>query len=217
MVVHWWKERQQDPKWYLHASVNGLGALITGIVLVVISVTKFMLGAWMIILLIPIVVIGFLVVRGHYSQVADNLRMDLSEAVQPVRHTIVVPVAGVNRAVAHAVAYAMTLSDDVRVVHVATDPEAAEKLQAKWNTWNPGVSLTVLPSPYRSIMRPLLEYIDSIERKETHDVVTIIVPEFVPKRLWHHLLHNQSALLLRTALHFRRNTVLVSVPYHLEQ
>jgi hypothetical protein len=126
-----------------------------------------------------------------------------------------VPIGGVNRAVAHAVSYATTLSEDVRVVYVATDPDTTEKVKVRWQAFNPDLPLIVLPSPYRSVMGPLMSYIDRVERRSKNDMITIIIPEFVPRKWWHHLLHNQTALMLRAALHFRRNTVVVSVPYHL--
>ncbi|HWI60206.1 MAG TPA: APC family permease [Symbiobacteriaceae bacterium] len=216
MVARWFKQKANNPHWWVYAIINGLGAATTAVVLTVITSTKFVHGAWMIVLLIPVIVIGFRTIHSHYLAVADDLRLPLTEKVEPVKHTIIVPVAGVNRAVEYALSYAMTLSDDVRAVHVGTDAEATEKLQAKWNQWNPGVKLTVINSPYRTFFRPLLTYIDRIERRSKLDVVTVIVPEFVPKRLWHHLLHNQSALVLKAALHFRQNTVVVSVPYHLQ-
>jgi amino acid transporter len=215
MVVHWFRERATDRQWRTHALVNGLGATMTGVVLIVIGATKFAGGAWMIILLIPLVVIGFRAIRKHYDIVAQSLRIPLSEKLHPVKHTIIIPVAGVNRAVAQTLSYARSLSEDVRAVHVSIDNEATERIQAKWNEWNPGIPLTVVPSPYRSVFRPLMEYVDQVEQHEHDEMVTVIIPEFVPGQWWHHLLHNQSALALRAALYFRRHTVVVSVPYHL--
>jgi amino acid transporter len=215
MVIHWLKEKASDRHWLTKALVNGLGAAITGVVLVVIGATKFTHGAWIIIVLIPVVVLVFRAIRTHYDAVARDLRVGVDEPLKPVRHTIVIPVAGVNKAVALTLSYAMTLSDDVRVVHIATDAEAAEKVKARWAQWNPGVPLIAIASPYRSVMGPLLSYVDKVERRGKHDMVTVMIPEFVPRRWWHHLLHNQSALMLRAALHFRRHTVVVSVPYHL--
>jgi amino acid transporter len=215
MVVHWFKERAHDKQWLVHAVVNGLGAFLTFVVFLVIGATKFAHGAWIVVVLIPCVVLVFRAVRSHYDAVAQSLRMDLTEPVRTVKHTIVIPVAGVNRAVAQTLAYAMTLSDDVRVIHISADPEMSARIKAKWDQWNPGVALSVLPSPYRSITRPLMTYLDRLERRSRNDVVTVIIPEFVPRRWWHHLLHNQSALMLRTMLHFRPHTVVVSVPYHL--
>jgi amino acid transporter len=215
MVVHWFKSKAENKRWWMLALVNGTGALVTGVVLLVVGGTKFIHGAWIVVMLIPLIVLAFRAVRRHYDEVAKSLRMEMTEKIKSVQHTIVIPVAGVNRAVAHAIAYAMTLTDDVRVVHISTDPEATEKIKAKWEQWSPGVPLTCVPSPYRSVTGPLMDYLDRVERRNKNDMVTVIIPEFVPSRWWHHLLHNQSALMLRTLLHFRHHTVVVSVPYHL--
>lgn len=143
--------------------------------------------------------------------------MDPAEVkVKPVRHIVVVPIAGIHRAVAATLAYARSLSDDIRAVHVAVNPEEAEKIRTKWEKWDTGIPLTILPSPYRSLTRPLLDYIDGIQQKEKAAVVTVVIAEFLPRRWWQFLLHNQSALWLTTILHFRPNTVVVNVPYHLK-
>lgn len=215
MVVHWWRRREEDKKWLVHAVINGTGALVTGVVFVVIAATKFVHGAFLVIILIPLAVAGFSAIRRHYDQVAGDLRMSLDQKVEPVKHVIVVPVAGIHRAMAATIAYALSLGDDIRAVHVSIDPEETEKLKARWEKWNIGIPLTVLPSPYRSLTGPLLRYIDDVQKKEKTKVVTVVVAEFLPKRWWEFLLHNQSALWLRTILHFRPNTVVASVPYHL--
>lgn len=216
MVMHWYRDRTHDAKWWQHAAVNGLGSITTFVVLIVIGSTKFIHGAWIVVLLIPIIVSAFLAVRRHYDSVARDLRMATTEPVRKVKHTIIVPVAGVNRMVAQTISYALSLSADVRAVHVSIDPETTEKVKARWETWNPGVPLTVLASPFRSVTRPLLNYVDRVERKEHDDVITIMVPEFVPRKWWHNLLHNQSALVLKASLRFRPHTVVVSVPFHLK-
>lgn len=215
MVIHWLKEKATAGRWLLNAGVNGFGAFLTFVVLLVIGATKFTHGAWIIIVLIPLCVLAFRAVRRHYDAVAASLRMELTEQVRPVKHTIIVPVAGVNKAVLQTVSYALSLSGDVRAVHVSTDPEVTEKLKGKWAAWNPGMPLTVVPSPYRSVIRPLLHYVDKVERREKDDVVTVLVPEFVPKLWWHHLLHNHSAFMLKAALYFRPHTAVISMPYHL--
>jgi len=216
MVMHWIRGRAHDKKWLSHAIVNGLGAVTTGVVLVVIGATKFIHGAYIVVLLIPLIVLLFRAIHRHYLDIADDLRMNLDEPVRRVKHTIIIPVAGVNKMVAQTLSYALSLSDDVRCVHVSIDPEATAKLKAKWDAWNPGIPLQVVESPYRSLTRPLLHYVDRVERKEKDDMVTVMVPEFVPRRWWHHLLHNQSALVLKALLRMRRHTVVVSVPYHLK-
>ncbi len=217
MVVHWLRERAHDKHWLSHALVNGIGAILTGVVTLVIGATKFTHGAWIIVLLVPIIMMGFLAVRRHYDAVARSLRLEVPAPLRKPKHTVIVPVAGVNRMVAETIAYAMSISDDVRAVHVSIDEETAEKVKAKWDAWNPGIPLKVLASPFRSVTRPLLNYVDQVERREHDDLVTVLVPEFVPRQWWHHLLHNQSALVLRTALKFRPHTVVVNVPYHLSE
>lgn len=217
MVMHWMRERVSDRHWRSHALINGIGAILTGIVTIVIGATKFTHGAWIIVLLVPVIMLGFMAVRRHYDAVARSLRMEVMEPLRTPKHTIVVPIAGVNRMVAHTIAYAKSISDDVRAVHISIDDEVAEKIRAKWRAWNPGVPLRILPSPFRSVVRPLLNYVDQVERKEKDDLVTVLVPEFVPGQWWQNLLHNQSALFLRAALRLRPNTVVVSVPYHLEE
>lgn len=216
MVIHWWRRRKEDKKWLTHAIINGTGAAVTFVVFVIEGVTKFALGAWLVVILIPALVSVFLAIRRHYDAVARDLRMDL-EDVKPkrVRHVVVVPIAGIHRAVAATLAYARSLGHDIRAVHVSVSPEETAKIQAKWEQWDIGIPLVVLPSPYRSLTAPLLRYIDDIQKKEKAAVVTVVVGEFLPRRWWQYLLHNQSALWLTTLLHFRPNTVVVSVPYHL--
>jgi hypothetical protein len=128
---------------------------------------------------------------------------------------VLVPISGIQRAVVRALDYAKTLSSDVRAVYVDVDPAATEQLRRDWDTWGRGVPLVVLPSPYRSLLEPLLEYIEHISIPHSDDYITVVLPEFVPARWWHHLFHNQRALLIKGALLFKRNTVVTSVPFHL--
>jgi hypothetical protein len=135
----------------------------------------------------------------------------------PRRNTVLVPISGVIRPVAEALEYARTLSTDVRAVYVAIDPDATDLLRGQWDRYGNGVPLILLGSPYRSLMEPLLEYIEQIARDRPGDYVTIVLPEFVPARWWHHLFHNQRALLIKGALLFKPNTVVTSVPFHLRK
>jgi hypothetical protein len=128
---------------------------------------------------------------------------------------VIVPIGGLQRAVVKALRYARTLSPDVRAVFVELDPNATEALRKQWAEWGQGVDLVILESPYRSLMEPLLEYIEELQETDRLAYVTVILPEFVPKRLWQHLLHNQHALLIKGALLFKPNVVVTSVPYHL--
>src|SRR5262249_45745360 len=131
-------------------------------------------------------------------------------------NTVIVPIGGVHRAVVQALEYARTLSDDVRAVYVDVDPHATREIREEWTRWGNGIRLEILASPFRSVMEPLLEYIELTDAERPNDFITVLLPEFVPARWWHHLLHNQRALLIKGSLLFRPNIVVTSVPYHLQ-
>src|SRR5262245_54595850 len=213
MVVHW--RRLRETGWRSSAVINGFGAIVTGIVLVIVAMTKAAEGAWIIIVLIPVLVGIFEVTRRHYDHVAAELTLRGWHPEPAGRHVVIVPIGGLQRAVVKALRYARTLSTDVRAVYVELDPAATETLRRHWNEWGQGVDLVVLESPYRSLMEPLLDYIEELQETEPAAYVTVILPEFVPRRLWQHLLHNQHALLIKGALLFKPNVVVTSVPYHL--
>ena len=213
MVLHWW--RMRTPRWRTSAAINGFGAAVTGVVLLIVATTKAAEGAWIIILMIPVLVTIFEITRRHYDHVANELTLRGWCPERPGRHVVLVPVGGVQRAVVKALRYAQMLGDDVRAVYVEIDPAATDAVRALWPTWGQGVRLVVLDSPYRSLMEPLLEYIEQIQAEDPHRHVTVILPEFVPRRLWQHLLHNQHALLIKGALLFKPNVVVTSVPFHL--
>jgi hypothetical protein len=213
MVIHWRHTRETG--WWTSALINGFGACVTGVVLVIVTITKTLEGAWIVLLLIPMIIATFKATRRHYDHVAAQLTLKGYE--QPARrhNTVLIPIGGIQRAVVEALRYAETLSDDVRAIYVDVDPAATAQIQRAWQTWGGRVKLVVLESPFRSVMEPLLEYIGHVEDERPDDYVTVILPEFVPARWWQHLLHNQRALLIKGALLFRPNTVVTSVPFHL--
>ncbi len=215
MVVHW--RRLRGTGWRASAFVNGLGAVATAVVLVIVATTKALEGAWIIFLLIPILVLLFRETRVHYRHVASQLSLRgwCGEARQ--HSTVLVPIGGVHRAVLQAVAYARSLSEDVRALFVDTDPVATGIVREDWKKWGNGVPLVVLDSPYRSLMDPLMDYVDCLQREHPDDYLTIVLPEFIPARWWQHLLHNQRALLIKGALLFRPRVVVTSVPFHLNR
>ena len=213
MVIHW--RTLREPGWRTSAAINGFGAIVTGIVLIIVATTKAAEGAWIIILMIPILVAVFEVTRRHYDHVASELSLRGWQPERVGRHTVLVPIGGIQRAVVKALRYARTLSTDVRAVYVEIDPNATAMVRGLWPTWGQGVDLVILESPYRSLMEPLLEYIETLQRDDPNGYVTVILPEFVPRRLWQHLLHNQHALLIKGALLFKPNVVVTSVPFHL--
>jgi hypothetical protein len=216
MVQRW--RRLQTPGWQRNATINMIGASVTGVVLVVIATTKFLEGAWAVLLLIPIMVLILRAVHWHYSEVAKQL--SLADAPPPRavrRHTAVVLISGVHRGVIPALQYGLSLApDNVTAVYVDMDAETTAKLQEKWKQWGSGIPLVVLPSPYRSLVRPLMRYIDEMDNKYDDDVLTVILPEFIPSKWWQHLLHNQTALLIKATLLFSKGKIVTSVPYHLE-
>jgi hypothetical protein len=213
MVIHWRKTRERG--WKTSAAINGFGAVVTGAVLVIVTITKTLEGAWIVLLLIPIIVVIFQATRQHYDRVGAQLTLRGYTPQRRVHNTVLIPIGGIQRAVVEALRYAETLSDDVRAVYVDMDPAGTVAVKKDWETWGGKGKLIVLTSPYRSVMEPLLEYIEQVEREREDDYVTVILPEFVPARWWQHLLHNQRALLIKGALLFRPNTVVTSVPFHL--
>jgi amino acid transporter len=216
MVRRWWRLR--TPGWRRSALINGAGAVMTGIVMLVLAITKFREGAWAVLLLIPLMVTVLLNIHQHYQAVARQLSLADAPRPSPVRrHTALVLISGVHRGMLPALQYALSIApDNVTAVYVDLDPENTEKIRRKWNEWGCGIPLVILPSPYRSLMQPLLQYIDEVEARYDDDVLTIILPEFVPSKWWQYILHNQTGLQLKAALFFSRGKVVTSVPYHLE-
>ena len=214
MVVHW--RRLRTPGWKASAVINGFGAAVTGVVLVIVGATKGAEGAWIIMLMIPLLVGLFVITRRHYDEVASDLTLrGVSPDTTPARHVVLVPIAGLQQAVVRALRYARSLDGDVRAVYVEIDPAATAVLKEQWPVWGAGVDLVVLESPYRSLLEPLLEYVEGVQRVDPDAYVTVVLPEFVPRHLWQHVLHNQHALLIKGALLFKPNVVVTSVPFHL--
>jgi amino acid transporter len=217
MVRRWLRLREKGWRWRMW--VNGVGAVVTGIVLLTLAVTKFSEGAWIVVLVIPLLVGVFVALHRHYEEVAAELSLEGFEGPPHFQHTVLVLIGDVHRGVVRAVQYAKTLAPaaTVRAVFVETDPARTAKLEEKWSKWGLGVPLVVLTSPYRSLLRPFLDYVDQIHARGDEQMVTIVLPEFLPRRWWQHILHNQTALLIKGALLFRKNTVVADVPYLLKR
>ncbi len=223
MVVHW--HRKRGSAWGLKAMLNGLGALATGITVLVIGVSKFTEGAWITILLIPLLVAVFLRIRAHYQEVAQQLSLrGLPPSLRPSpRPRVVVPVSGVHRGIVDAIAFARSISKDVTAVYVELEPGAGERIREKWEHWWPDVPLVVRSSPYRSIIGPLLEFLDETDAQHNDgQLATVVLPEFVPAKWWHNLLHNQTTWLIKAALLYRRRRrgyqrAIIDIPYHLRR
>jgi amino acid transporter len=204
------------PGWRLKLALNGVGALCTGVVMLIFAVTKFHEGAWVVLLLTPALVLIFIAIHRHYRTLARELALDYEvEPFRTARHCVILPLSGVHRGTRAALRYARTLSHDVTAVHVALDPAETVHVRQRWDQWGEGVRLVVLESPYRQVLEPLLAYLDEVAaQRQPYELITVVVPQFVPQSWWHNFLHNQTAVWLRLALLFRPGIVVTDVPFH---
>ncbi|HEV8367420.1 MAG TPA: APC family permease [Pyrinomonadaceae bacterium] len=210
-------QRKQVSHWRKSIAINGVGAIATFVVLVVLIITKFIHGAWIVVFLIPLLVFMFRAVHRHYLEVAQQLTGKGLERLRPIKHEVIVPISGIHRGVIRALEYAKSIAPEhVTAVYVDLDEEATKKMRNEWKELDDKIELVVLASPYRSLTRPLLRYLDRVEREHKDDLVTVVLPEFVPAKWWQHLLHNQSSLTLKAALLFREGIIVANVPYHLK-
>ncbi|MHB8193516.1 MAG: APC family permease [Bellilinea sp.] len=224
MVVHWFRSKEKD--WQFKAFINGLGAMVTGITLMVIGISKFMGGAWISVIVIPATVYLFLKIREHYRNVGKQLSMGgLPPSLRPLpKPRVVIPVSGVHRGMVNAVNLARSLTDDVTAVYIDVDPTADEDLlRRRWEEWFPNVKFVVVPSPYRSIVDPLIKFLDQtdLERNDGQQSV-LVLPELIPASSWQEILHNETADEIKKALLYRRRkngfqNIIIDVPYHLEK
>jgi amino acid transporter len=217
MVRHWLR-RGGVSHWRKSIVINGVGAIATFTVLLVLIVTKFLHGAWIVVLIVPVMVMMFQAIFRHYQEVAKQLTMKGHEHVRPIKHEVIVPISGIHRGVIRALEYAKSIAPGhVTAVYVDLNDDSTKQLRKEWIGVGDHIELVVLASPYRSLTRPLLRYLDRIEREHKDDMVTVVLPEFVPARWWQHLLHNQSSLTLKAALLFREGVIVTNVPYHLKR
>jgi len=215
MVLHWYRERGRG--WMRRFALNLVGATATFFVLILVILTKFLLGAWIVLLLMPILILLFRTINRHYISAAEEVALtdeDVPGAALQREQVVIVPIAELNKTTVNALNYARTLSPKIVGVHVTDDAEEAAHLQEKWEKWGEGVNLVILESPYRSLLGPLLSYIDMVQKKRPKAMVTVLVPEYIPAHWWQQILHSQTALRLKAALLLRPNTVVTSVPYH---
>jgi len=216
MVRHWLALRTSG--WRRSVTINGLGAVSTGIVLAVIAAMKFIHGAWIVIALIPVMTTIFRKIHEHYTLMAKQLSLQGFEPRKFREQIALVPISGIHRGVVTALQYARSLSPRVEAIYVDLDVEATEALRAHWETWCGETDLVILDSPYRSVLGPLLEYIEGIERKHPDALITVVLPSVVPARWWHNLLHNQTAWFIKGALLFKKHVIVVTdVPHYLTE
>ena len=230
MCRHWLRERH--PGWQASLFFNALGAVATGFVTGIIAISKFAdgerigfaigpyhphYGAWIVIVLVPIMVFLFLRIHTHYQEMAAELALDtLDDVVVPRHNTVLVLLPRMHRGIVEALNYARLTSDDVRAVYIETDPDRTPTLKKNWNDYGTDIPLVIMESPYRSLIGPLLRYIDAVQKERGDDIVTIVLPELVSRKLWHALLHNQAGPLLKLALLNRRDVIVTNVRYFLE-
>jgi amino acid transporter len=214
MVVYQLKHKPRGYVWGI--AINSVGAVVTFGVTLLLAVEKFTEGAWVIVVAVPILVFIFSTIRNHYKSVGRQLALG-GEVPQPGSHHVMVLASALGRGTLEALAYAKSICPNVEGVHVSIEEEASERLCASWATWAGDTPLTILRSPYRSLSEPILAYLDRLDEVEHDRYVTIIIPEFVTKKLWHNLLHNQSALQLSALLRFRKGKIVTTYRYYLEE
>lgn len=207
-----------EPGWRWKMLVNGFGAICTALVVLIFAVTKFMDGAWVILIMIPLLVLMFYAIHRHYLQLADKLSLaDYNQPPGLQNQRAILPISGVHRGTLKALRYAQSLSRDVTAVYVAVEEEQTKRIQERWNKWASGVPLIVIDSPFRELMYPLVTYIAMLAgQNQPGDIITVVVPEFIPHRWWHNFLHMQTATWLRFSLRNVSGVVVVDVPYQVE-
>jgi amino acid transporter len=221
LVLHWWRERGQLKNWHYRAFINGLGAAVTGLVTLVVGISKFTLGAWMVLVLIPVLVWIMWNIARHYRTMDQVERLDsgdaLARAVLPLR--VVIPVSHFGPPVRQALAYALTIAPANRVyaVHVTDSDAGAEAFSERWRALDSEAHLVIIEDPFRGLVGPLMSYVDALREAHPTDVLTVLLPEYMPRHWWEHLLHNQTALRIRSALRQRPGVIIASVPYRFEE
>ncbi|MBE7475010.1 MAG: permease [Anaerolineae bacterium] len=233
MAHRWWKIGQlapgqevqergsvlrYDPGWRPKMVINGFGAVCTFIVMLIFAFTKFVHGAWIVLLLIPLLVMVLSGIHRHYQGLAKRLSLrNYQGDLRLTRHRVILLVGGVHQGTLAALRYARFLSDDITAVHVSINPDESQRIRNEWEKWGNGVRIVILESPYRLLLEPLLDYINDLDtRRQPGEIITVVVPQFVPRHWWHNLLHTQTAFMLRITLLFRPGIVITDVPYQVE-
>ena len=223
MVIHWHREKTSG--WFPRAMLNAFGAIVTGIIVLIIGFTKFIYGAWLVVIFIPFMVKTFKQIKSHYMDMAEQLHLPVSELNPDIeanlkigKNIVIMPIASPTLLVAETMKYAKSISTDILVINVVTDEATGQKNQAKWQNWNPGVELITIYSPYRMVNRPILNFINEVaSKKNPEDFITVLIPEFETKKWWHRVLHNQTGFILRTLLILKENVIVTTIPFHLKK
>ncbi|HEX2221865.1 MAG TPA: APC family permease [Candidatus Limnocylindria bacterium] len=216
MLVRWWRRREEG--WRRGIVITGAGTATTFLVMVVVGVSNFTRGAWLVIVVVPMLMWLLVSIRGHYRKIDESLRLErIPEGKEVARPPIViVPVSRLDRAARKAIGFARSISDEAVAVHVTNYPEDADQLRRRWPDWAGTTELVVVESPYRALIGPLLAYMDALQRQDPKRQIVVVLCEVVPRHWWEQLLHNQTALRLKLRLFGRRNTIVADVPYHLD-
>ncbi len=218
LALRWWRNRDTVPRWRVRLASNALGAVVTGLVAIVVGVSKFLQGAWIILILIPVLVWIMWNIHRHYLNIRADEVGTPEMSLNPISIDIraIVPVANLRLPARQAIAYALAMAgpDQVTVVHITDDPQAEEAIRAEWRTLAYTCQFVVIESPYRSLLGPFVSYIDAVVQTHPASTITVVIPEYIPRHWWEHLLHNQTALRIKTALLFHPNIVVANVPFH---
>jgi hypothetical protein len=218
LIKHWQRLRDEVPGWRVRVTINAVGAATTGAVAVFVAVSKFMLGAWMVLVLIPIMIAAMWAVRRHYLSIEGAQRPETPLDPAEISARVIVPISKLSVPAQQALAFARAISDErpVTAVHVADSLAEVQRMRAEWERWpHARANLEIIESPFRSLAGPLLAYIDAVHETHPRDTLVVVLPEFVPGHWWEHLLHNQTALRLKAALLFHPGVIVANVPYHL--
>jgi amino acid transporter len=217
MVRRWFRLRPKG--WRRNATINAVGGTVTLVVFMIILITRFVSGAWIVVVLLPAFALLLLRIHGHYQRIAQSLSLEAyTSANRPHNPVVIIPISGVHRGVLKALEFARSLSPDVTAVYVETSSAEGKKVREKWEQWGDGIRLISLDSPYRSTAGPLLEYLNQVrDERQRDDVITVVLPQFIPAHWWENLLHGQTAWLIRLALLFREDYIVIDVPYHIDK
>ncbi|MGO8947832.1 MAG: APC family permease [Ktedonobacterales bacterium] len=248
MVIRWWRRRESaSPHWRRALGINLVGTMATGVVTLVITISKFDRGAWIVVILVPVLVLTFRGISHHYQYVKVATVSPTPLHPEQLKHIIIVPIAELNLPAVQSLAYACSITAEVQAIHVATDPQEEAEFRAKWDSWMKGrqgtwdsllqnrepdnaavaaknfsqsskpvnPQLVIIESPYRSMVAPLIKYIDAVREDHLDTTISVVLPEFVPAHWWERILHNQTAFRLKLALYARPGVVVINVPYHL--
>jgi hypothetical protein len=212
LVKRWFTER--SARWQVRALINGIGAVMTAVAVVVFLISKFLAGAWVVVIAIPALMLLFHATERYYDEVARELKLGKTPPPPRKRHSVViVPASTVNLLTQKAVSAAESLGETVVAVAVAGDEEEAERVKREWDEWSCGVPVEVLLDRQRSLVRTVLRYVKSVEDEDA--TITVLIPEIVPRKRRHEILHNQRARLLAAVLKARTNVVIAILPFHL--